>query len=100
MDMNSTILITGASSGIGKACAERLAQTGSRLILTARRGDRLETLAESLRLEGAEVHTAILDVRDRAACEAFVDAIPTEFRKIRVLVNNAGLAAGLGPMHN
>lgn len=100
MDMNNTILITGASSGIGKACAERLAKTGSRLILTARRGDRLEALAESLRLEGAEVYTAILDVRDLAAVEAFVDAIPTDFRKIRVLLNNAGLAAGLGPVQS
>ena len=76
MDTNNTILITGASSGIGKACAERLAKTGSKLILTARRGDRLETLADALRKEGTEVYTAILDVRDRAACEAFVEEVP------------------------
>lgn len=98
MDMNNTILITGASSGIGKACAEKLANTGHQLILTARRADRLNTLADELRANGAKVYTAALDVRDRAACDSFVNEIPEEFRKIRVLINNAGLAAGLGPV--
>lgn len=98
MDMNNTILITGASSGIGKACAEKLANTGYQLILTARRDDRLSTLADELRAIGAKVYTAALDVRDRAACDSFVNEIPEEFRKIRVLINNAGLAAGLGPV--
>jgi hypothetical protein len=98
MAMNNTILITGASSGIGKACAERLASTGHQLILTARRADRLNILADELRAKGIKVYTSMLDVRDRAACEAFVYEIPAEFRHIRVLINNAGLAAGLGPV--
>jgi NADP-dependent 3-hydroxy acid dehydrogenase YdfG len=100
MAMNNTILITGASSGIGKACAEKLANTGHQLILTARRADRLNTLAEELRAKGSKVYTSVLDVRDRAACEAFVNEIPAEFRKIRVLINNAGLAVGRGPIQD
>lgn len=95
-----TILITGATSGIGRATALLLARPHRSFILTGRREARLETLAKDLEAKGAVVHTAAFDVRDRMACEAFVAGIPEAFRSIRVLVNNAGLAAGLDPIQN
>ncbi|MCC6646461.1 MAG: SDR family NAD(P)-dependent oxidoreductase [Polyangiaceae bacterium] len=86
-----TVMITGASSGIGEAVARRFARDGARLVLAARRGDRLRDLAREL---GREAHVVELDVRDKQAVRAAVDAIPWE---LDVLVNNAGLAAGLAP---
>jgi len=93
-----TILITGASSGFGEACARIFASTGHRLILTARRLDKLEQLKKEL-VDKCPVHTLQLDVRDRAAVENVMAALPVEFRAIDVLVNNAGLALGLEPCH-
>lgn len=89
-------MITGASSGIGAATARALATAGARLVLTARRADRLEHLAGEL---GTDVHVAELDVRDPAAIEAVVTDLPTGFADIDVLVNNAGLASGVEPLH-
>lgn len=96
MLVDRTVLVTGASSGIGQACAERFAAAGARLVLCARRRDRLEELAATL---PADTHVVELDVRDRAAVEAAVEALPAQWSSIDVLVNNAGLAAGLGPVH-
>lgn len=93
-----TILITGASSGFGEACARIFASPGNRLVLTARRLEKLEQLKKEL-VEKCPVHTVKLDVRDRAAVENVVAALPAEFRAIDVLVNNAGLALGLEPSH-
>lgn len=93
-----TYLITGASSGIGQACAEMLAGPGVQLILTARRSERLNTLKEKLEAKGARIYTSSFDIRSRKACEDFVAEIPEPFRAVRVLVNNAGLAAGLDPI--
>lgn len=93
--MSKTICITGATAGFGEAMARRFAAEGWRLVITGRRADRLRALAESL--APAEVHTAAFDVRDRAAVDAFVAALPAEFAAIDVLVNNAGLALGLEP---
>jgi len=94
------VLVTGASSGIGRACAEAFAGLGCRLMLLARRADRLETLAAELDANpGVEVLTAVVDVRDRSAVEAWVDELPVEWRGIDILVNNAGLARGLTPLH-
>jgi NADP-dependent 3-hydroxy acid dehydrogenase YdfG len=93
-----TILITGASSGFGEACARIFASPGNRLVLTARRLEKLEQLKKEL-VEKCPVHTVKLDVRDRAAVEKVVAALPVEFRAIDVLVNNAGLALGLEPSH-
>lgn len=95
--MQKTILITGATSGFGRACAERFVREGWRLIVTGRRKERLRELREQW--GGAPVHTVELDVRDLAGVEAMVRALPEGFRDIDVLVNNAGLALGLQGAH-
>ncbi|MHB1957987.1 MAG: SDR family NAD(P)-dependent oxidoreductase [Acidobacteriaceae bacterium] len=88
--------ITGASSGIGAACAESFAHAGARLLLAARREDRLREMAADLRAEGAEdVHTIALDVRDKKQVEAVVDGLPAAWKAINILINNAGLSRGL-----
>jgi NADP-dependent 3-hydroxy acid dehydrogenase YdfG len=93
-----TIFITGASSGFGEACARAFAAAGDRLILTARRKEKLEVLRDELE-DAAGVHVMQLDVRDYAVIEAAVANLPVDFREIDVLVNNAGLALGLEPSH-
>ena len=97
---NETIIISGATSGIGKATAELLARTGRSLILTGRRTERLEILKSELEAKGAEVFIASFDIRNRKETEEFVDSIPAAFRNVRVLINNAGLAAGLGAVQD
>lgn len=98
MQTQATIVITGASSGFGEACARRFAAEGWRLVLAARRLERLQALREEL---GAErVHVLELDVRDRAAVAAAFAALPAPFAEPDVLVNNAGLAKGLEPAWN
>lgn len=87
-----TILITGASSGFGLATAQLLAQDGHKLILLARRSDRLEELKQTLQ---TEVYTASVDVTDKTLVKAFFEALPDEFRDIDALINNAGLAVGM-----
>lgn len=89
-----TAFITGATSGIGKATAERLAQRGYRLILTGRRQDRLQALQQQLQTL-VPVHTCCFDVRDRKAVMQAVAALPADFTQVDVLVNNAGNAHGL-----
>ena len=94
------IFITGASAGIGEACALAFAHEGARLLLAARRLERLEALRGKLMEAGAaEVHTLGLDVRDRAAVESVVENLPPEWRGIDVLVNNAGLSRGLDKLY-
>lgn len=95
--MTKTILITGATSGFGKATAELFSSNGWKLILTGRRKDRLLELQE--KLGKSNVHIAVFDVRDRQQVEAMVKEIPQEFQNIDILLNNAGLALGLGPAH-
>jgi 3-hydroxy acid dehydrogenase/malonic semialdehyde reductase len=89
-----TALVTGASSGFGEATVRRLVAMGARVVAAARRGDRLAALA---REAGASVVPLVLDVRDRAAVEAALAALPAELAALDVLVNNAGLALGLEP---
>lgn len=89
------VFITGASSGIGEACARQFAAAGARLVLAARRLDRLQALAAQLNVP---CHVGKLDVRDRAAVQAFIHELPAEFRNVTILLNNAGLAAGLAPI--
>jgi 3-hydroxy acid dehydrogenase/malonic semialdehyde reductase len=94
------VLVTGASSGIGAACARAFAGEGARLLLAARRRDRLETLEPGLRSAGApDVRLIALDVRDAAAVRRAVDALPESWRAVEVLVNNAGLSRGLDKLH-
>lgn len=95
---SKTILITGASSGFGAACARIFATPGNRLILAARRIDHLLKLQDELGAS-AEIHIIPLDVRKREAVQGAIDSLPERFRAIDVLVNNAGLALGLEPAH-
>jgi 3-hydroxy acid dehydrogenase / malonic semialdehyde reductase len=88
------VFITGASSGFGAAIAQRFAGIGARLILAARRFDRLRALGADL---GVPVHLLKLDVRERAAVERAVAELPAEFAEVSILVNNAGGAMGLEP---
>lgn len=90
--MNKTVLITGATSGIGKATAIFLASQGARLILCGRREHRLNDLKKEL---PTEIHTLNFDVRDREAVFDSIAQIPEEFKPIDVLINNAGNAHGL-----
>jgi 3-hydroxy acid dehydrogenase / malonic semialdehyde reductase len=93
------VFITGASSGIGKACAKEFAAAGARLILTARRLPLLQEQAESLREQyNAEVCVRELDVADKSLVKQVIATIPTSFQDISILVNNAGLAIGLEPL--
>jgi NADP-dependent 3-hydroxy acid dehydrogenase YdfG len=94
--VKKTVLITGASSGFGEAIARHLAAKGDRLILVARRLERLERLKSEL-APSALIHLVQLDVRERAQVEQKLADLPAEFSAVDVLVNNAGLALGLGP---
>ena len=93
--MKRIALITGASSGIGEACARKFAEGGYDLILTARRAEKLAELKAELEAEGTKVKTLTFDVRNAEAAETAVDSLEPEWRKINVLINNAGLALGL-----
>ncbi len=90
---NEIVLVTGASSGIGEACAEVFAREGAKLILLARRLDRIQTLAMNLEHNyGAKVLTFACDVRDKKRVFEIVESLDKDWKKINVLVNNAGLA--------
>ncbi|WP_447938373.1 SDR family NAD(P)-dependent oxidoreductase [Pseudoxanthomonas mexicana] len=93
--MTRTALITGATSGFGAAAVRRFVAAGWRVVATGRRADRLQALVDEL---GADkVHVAAFDVRDEAALDAALEALPESFRGIDLLVNNAGLALGTAP---
>lgn len=94
---NQLVFITGASSGIGEATARAFAALGCRLLLAARRKDRLDELAAELE---APAHTLSLDVRDAVEVERAIAGLPGEFADIAVLVNNAGLSRGLDPVQS
>ncbi|MCG8070907.1 MAG: SDR family oxidoreductase [Candidatus Thiodiazotropha taylori] len=96
--MKKRVLITGASSGFGEACARRFSEAGDDLVLCARRMDRLQALNDELS-GNSEVVIQTLDVTDPQAVEGFLEALPEASREIDVLVNNAGLALGLQPAH-
>ena len=89
-----TLCVTGATSGFGQAIAEKFLGEGWQVIATGRRADRLDALRARF---GDAVHTAVVDMRDEAAIDAFVAALPPAFKHIDVLVNNAGLALGTAP---
>ena len=90
-----TVLITGASAGIGAACARAFAREGARLVLAARRASRLEEMAEKLRGAGTDVLALELDVTDAAAVADTLGGLAAEWREVDVLVNNAGLGRGM-----
>jgi 3-hydroxy acid dehydrogenase/malonic semialdehyde reductase len=92
--VTKTVFVTGASAGFGASIARRFAADGDRVVVTARRADRITNLAKEL---GDAVLPVTFDVRDRAAVAAAVAGLPAEFAEIDVLVNNAGLALGLEP---
>jgi len=97
---NQIVLITGASSGIGTACAKTFAAAGTKLILAARRLERLEQLADGLRNEfGSEIHLLQLDVRDRLAVESALSHLLPIWSDIDILINNAGLSRGLDKLY-
>ncbi len=97
---NKIVFVTGASSGIGESCARIFAKNGAKLLLCARRMDRLKKIALQLKTEyGTETHIFQLDVRDREQVDKALDKIPAEWKKIDVLINNAGLARGLSKLH-
>ena len=92
---NQIVVITGASSGIGAACATRFAGAGAKLILAARRLERLQQLVETLHGTSAPIHLLQLDVRDRSAVESAISTLPPSWSNIDILINNAGLSRGL-----
>lgn len=92
---NEIVLITGATAGIGRACAEQFHGRGAKLVLTGRRADRLKELQAHLGPD--RVHVAPFDLTDLQACESCLAELPTEFRDITILVNNAGCAIGVEP---
>lgn len=94
--MSKIVFITGATSGIGKACAYKFAQGGYTLLLNGRKQDLLEALKTELEEQySVDVLTMVFDVRDRKAAEAALKALPEQYAAIDVLVNNAGLALGV-----
>lgn len=90
------VFVSGATSGFGAATARRFIADGARVVATGRRKDRLDALRKEL---GERLHPLVLDMRDDKAVLAAVDALPTPFAGVTILVNNAGLALGLGPAH-
>lgn len=95
-----TVLITGATAGIGKATAYRFAQEHFRLILIGRRKELLEKISADIKQKfEIEVLTLDLDIRKKDEVEKRLDSLPDEWKSIDILVNNAGLAAGLDPVH-
>ncbi len=97
---NKTVLITGASSGFGLASAAAYAKKGARLILAARRIDRLKKLSAELKKKyGCSTHVIQLDVRNSAAVKRAVNGLPRKWQAIDILLNNAGLSRGLDKLH-
>lgn len=100
MVKDKIVLITGASSGIGMSCARVFANSGAKLLLAARRMDILNALKSQLESEfGADVHVFSIDVRHKDNVSQALNALPEEWQSIDILINNAGLAAGLDVIH-
>lgn len=99
--MTKTALITGATSGIGEACATLFAREGYQLIIVGRRAERLQQLTDQLKQAyNVQILSIEADVRDKVALQEKFESIPAEWKKVDVLVNNAGLSQGLDPIQN
>lgn len=98
--MNKIALITGATSGIGRATALKASEAGFDIIITGRRAERLEELAGELRQKGADVLTLNFDVRSAQEVQTAIDSLSGKWKNIAVLVNNAGLAVGVNPIQD
>jgi 3-hydroxy acid dehydrogenase / malonic semialdehyde reductase len=95
------VLITGATAGIGEACAHKFAAAGCKIVITGRREDRLKKLEEQLQQQyKVDVLSLCFDVRNREETMRLLGSMPTTFSKVDVLINNAGLAAGFGPIQD
>lgn len=98
--MNKIALITGASSGIGEACAHVFAREGFNLILTGRQTEKLEKLANALNIQyNTEIAVATFDISDKASVQRNLEDLPAAWKKVDVLINNAGLSKGLEPIN-
>lgn len=95
--MKKTVLVTGATSGIGEACARKFAQEGYDIIITGRRAQHLADLKKELEVKGTRVLALAFDVRNRKAATAAINSLSLDWQQIDVLINNAGLALGLEP---
>lgn len=101
MTTTKTVLISGATSGIGKATAIRFAENGFRLILTGRRLERLEELSSHLKKKyHVEVLPLCFDIRDFKSVKNMIETLPPDWAEIDILINNAGLAAGMAPIQD
>lgn len=98
--MNKIALITGATSGIGKATALKAAEAGFDIIITGRRTERLQALAKEIRRQGVDVLSLSFDVRQAQEVQQAIDSLSGKWRNIDVLVNNAGLAVGVNPIQD
>lgn len=98
--MSKIVMITGATSGIGRACAEIFAKNGSKIIITGRRNDRLKEVKETLENQyGVQVLDLNFDVRNQGEVEKAIKSLDNDWKKIDILINNAGLAVGLNTLH-
>ncbi len=98
--MGDTVLVTGATAGIGAAIADRFAKEGFRVIITGRRKERLNNMADRLKHEyKTDTYALAFDIRVQEEVEKAIDSLPEQWQTIDILVNNAGLAAGLDPIH-
>ncbi|RKX29555.1 MAG: NAD(P)-dependent oxidoreductase, partial [Candidatus Zixiibacteriota bacterium] len=97
---NKVVMVTGASAGIGYSCARIFAKSGAKLILAARRSAKIKKLAEGLAKKyKTESIVLELDVRDQKQVEEKINSLPAKWKKIQILVNNAGLSRGLDKLH-
>ncbi|PVV01992.1 hypothetical protein BB560_003567 [Smittium megazygosporum] len=99
---NKTVFITGATAGIGEACAWNFAKAGASLVISGRRESRLNELSKAIKNEcpSAKIYSGKLDIQQKSNVEKFVAELPAEYKNIDVLINNAGLVLGLDPLQN